>query len=434
MLLIYSSSAPPRLRYIFDLAFKEILGIEYKLTHDASSFAESHEPKISYAAQPVSDELFFYATPLLFEKRIKPQDINVFDWEDTKAFFATHPKYALPFDPFAAGFYLVSRYEEYLPGKKDVYDRFDARESLAYNKGFLRTPIVNTWVEKIRKVISDRYPHLKFPEKKYHYISTIDIDNAFAYKEKGVVRTLGAFARTLASADIQGFGKRSAVLMGLQEDPYDTYEILADIQKKYDLKCVYFFLLGDYAENDKNVPISSKDLQELIKSIADYNEIGIHPSFLSNSQPENLKKEIRRLSKVLKRDVKNSRQHFLKLTFPDTYRRLLENDITDDYTMGYSAETGFRASICTPFYFYDLPRETTTALKIHPFAVMDATLRYSMKVKPEDALSYIEPLVNEVKKVNGTFITLWHNESLSETDPWQGWKDIYEKMVILARN
>ena len=117
---------------------------------------------------------------------------------------------------------------------------------------------------------------------------------------------------------------------------------------------------------------------------------------------------------------------------PETYRRLIENDITDDYTMGYASDVGFRAGLCTPFYFYDLGNETTTKLKVHPFAVMDATLKYYMKVQPVDALSYIEPLIKEVKAVNGTFISLWHNESLSNMHPWTGWKDIYEKVVESA--
>ena len=310
MLLIYSASASPRLKYIFDLIFRDILGIEYTLSQDADAFAFSSLPKISYAEKPIGEELFFYSTELLFEKRIHAQDIIVFVWEDTKAFFATHPKYAFPFDPFAASFYLVSRYEEYLPYKQDHYARFDAKESLAYNKGFLQQPIVNIWADKIRKAIGERYPKLKFPERKYQYISTIDIDNAFAFKEKGLVRTVGAFIRTLVNFDLKGFSKRASVLLGLEEDPFDTYQTLSDIQKKYELKCIYFFLLGDYAENDKNVPISSKKLQALIKSIADYNEVGVHPSFLSNSQPENLKKEISPLNKSVEKECDQQQAAF----------------------------------------------------------------------------------------------------------------------------
>lgn len=225
---------------------------------------------------------------------------------------------------------------------------------------------------------------------------------------------------------------RISVLLGSKKDPYDTYDQLHTIQQKYDLKCIYFFLLGDYGENDKNVPPSRKKFQSLIKSIADYSDVGIHPSFGSNADQTRLPKEISRLSKVLKREVFKSRQHFLMMQFPNTYRRLIDQDITDDYTMGFSGEVGFRASIATPFYFYDLELENATKLLIHPFAVMDATLKYYMKVKPEEAISYIEPLVKEVKAVDGTFISLWHNESLSEMEPWTGWRPVYEQLVKLA--
>jgi hypothetical protein len=161
-------------------------------------------------------------------------------------------------------------------------------------------------------------------------------------------------------------------------------------------------------------------------------EIGIHPSFASNAQPDKLSKEIVRLAKTSRREVKKSRQHFLKLQFPQTYRQLLENDITDDYTMGFAQTTGFRAGTCTAFRFYDLDREEATKLRVHPFAVMDATLKYYMQITPEESRAHIQSLINEVKAVNGTFISLWHNESLSDYKQWQGWKNLYEEMVRLA--
>ncbi len=433
MLLIYTTSSTPRLRYTFDLVFKEILGIGYTLTHHAEEFIASTNPKLNYSdGEQFADELFFYASKFLFEKGIRRQEISVFDWDDTKVFFATHPKYIFPFDPFAAAFYLVSRYEEYLPHKRDMYDRFDAKESLAFEKGFLKKPLVNIWVKKIQKVLSEKYPGLKFPPRSYRFVSTIDIDNAYAYREKGLMRTAGASLRALSRLDFKGISDRLAVLAGIKKDPYDTYDLLSTIQQKYDLKCIYFFLLGDYDENDKNISISRKKFQSLIKSIADYSEVGIHPSFGSNSDPSRLRKEISRLRKVLKRDISKARQHFLMLHFPATYRRLIDHDITDDYTMGFSGEVGFRASICTPFYFYDIEQETSTKLLIHPFAVMDATLKYYMKVHPEDVMTYVDPLINEVRAVEGTFMSLWHNESLSNMKPWEGWSEVYEQLVKSA--
>ncbi|MCX6290863.1 MAG: polysaccharide deacetylase family protein [Bacteroidetes bacterium] len=432
MLLIYTKSTTPRLKYTFDLVFKEIMGIDYAVTHHAFEFGLSSLPKFNYSEEKIADELFFYSSMLLFEKGIRRQEISVFDWEDTKVFFATHPKYIFPFDPFAASFYLVSRYEEYLPHHRDQHDRFDAKESLAFEKGFLNKPLVNIWVKKIKQVLLEKFPQLKFPQQEYRFVSTIDIDNAFAYREKGLMRTGGAIVRSLLKLDLKQISERVSVLTGRRQDPYDTYEVMNEIQKKYELNCIYFFLLGDYGENDKNVSAGRKKLQSLIKSIADYSDVGIHPSYGSNANPGRLRIELSRLRKVLKRDVTKSRQHFLVLHFPSTYRRLIDHDITDDYSMGYSGSVGFRASICTPFYFYDLELETSSKLRIHPFAVMDATLKYYMKIKPGEAISYIEPLVKEVKHVDGTFISLWHNESLSNIPPWEGWKEVYEQVVRIA--
>ena len=174
MLLIFSPATSPRLHYIFDLIFREILGIEYTLTQDKEDFLRSPLPKFSYAEAPLGDELFFFSTKLLFEKGVRPQDISVFDWGSSKAFFATHPKYAFPFDPFAAAFYLVSRYEEYLPHERDVHDRFDVKESLAWKKGFLQKPLVDSWAMQIREMLLTKFPTLIYKKRSYRYISTID--------------------------------------------------------------------------------------------------------------------------------------------------------------------------------------------------------------------------------------------------------------------
>ncbi|HRH65265.1 MAG TPA: polysaccharide deacetylase family protein [Bacteroidia bacterium] len=433
MLLIYSPSSGPRLRYTFDLVFRELLGIDYTVTSQQDDFSFHNGPKINYSDSPTGKEIFIYATGFLTQKGIRDQQLAVFDWMDTKAFFATHPKYVLPFDPFAAIFYMVSRYEEYLPHKRDEHDRFDAHESLSYQKGFLHKPVVNIYVNKLRQILCEHYPGLRFPEKKYNYISTIDIDNAWAYREKGMMRTTGAFIRSLSKLNFKELSERLLVLIGRKQDPYDTYDQLFRIQQDYALSCIYFFLLGDYGVNDKNVSISRKELQSLIKSIADYNEVGIHPSYASNSQPERIRLEQSRLRKIIRKDITKSRQHFLKLQFPGTYRHLIDCDITDDYTMGYASEIGFRAGTCSSFLFYDLDNEQTTTLRIHPFAVMDATLRFYMKIQPAEVLSYVSPLIREVKAVNGTFMSLWHNETISNKIPWEGWANVYEDVVKAAQ-
>ena len=432
MLLVYTHKITHRNKYIFNLLLKDILGINFMLTSDLALFKAHTEEKISYTNNPISDELFFVSRNLLFETGITEQNITVFNYNDHSAFFATGKLSALPFDVFAASFYLVSRYEEYLPHIRDAHDRFNPKDSLAYKHNFLQKPLINIWAKWIKELIERKLPTIQFPERKYSFVSTIDVDNAYAYREKGFTRTVGGYLKSIFQFNFSEIAERTKVLLGMEKDPYDTYEFQLEMLKKYRFKMIYFFLLGDYGVNDKNLPIESKKFQSLIKMLGDYSEVGIHPSYGSNKNKEQLKKEVMRLSKVMHKEITNSRQHFLKLTLPETYRNLIDLDITDDYTMGYASLVGFRASLCSPFNFYDLDNELETNLKVHPFAIMEGTLKYYMNIPPQDAMKYIKPLIDEVKLVNGTFISLWHNDTLNDQNFWKGWKSIYEEMIIYA--
>jgi hypothetical protein len=225
---------------------------------------------------------------------------------------------------------------------------------------------------------------------------------------------------------------RTRTIFGGKKDPFDNFDLQIEYQKMYNLKPIYFILFGRYSRFDKNVNIRNKHFRFLVKRLADYATVGIHPSYYSIEHPDYLSFETSKLSEVLNQEVTRSRQHFLRLMLPDTYRHLLDHDITDDYTMGYAALPGFRAGICSTFNFYDLDREEETKLRIHPFMVMDGTLRDYMNLTPDEAIEKISTLINEVKKVQGTFISLWHNESLSDKKRWEGWLRVYEAMLEMA--
>jgi peptidoglycan/xylan/chitin deacetylase (PgdA/CDA1 family) len=433
MLLVYTDKSTPRLNYILRLMLDNLAGIAFRVTHSEEEFSSWPGAKLSYSDKAFGNEPFIFASRLLFEKGIEDQQINVFEWLEVPVFFGTHPKYEIPFDPFAAAFYLVSRYEEYLPHIKDQHLRFSPHQSLAYQRNFLDKPLVNIWALKLRNVLLKHFPNLPYKESQYRFISTIDVDSAFAYREKGMTRQFGAFVLNLFEFEFRRITERFRVLIGLEKDPYDTYDYLLGLKKKYHLKQIYFFLVGNYGEYDKNVSIeSSVRFQSLIKSIADYADVAVHPSYASNNDPEQLRKEIRRLSKVLKREVVKSRQHYLKVVFPATYRNLIEYDIKEDYSMGYASETGFRASICTPFPFYDLDLDTETKLLLFPFMLMDNTLKEYLKLTPDESIERALKLIEEVRKVNGTFITLWHNHSVNDKDQWQGWRRVYERIIDAA--
>ena len=433
MLLIYTPKITKRINYIFNLFFEQLLATPFELTSSAERFRACTEAKFSYASNPFGQELFFQSTDLLFKTGIEGQDLNYFLYKKNAAFYPVyHSKSALPFDPFAAAFYLVTRYEEYLPYMRDRFGRFEAAESFAGRKEFLRKPVVNIWAQKIKDILTKRFPELSFEKRHYQFIPTIDIDSAYAYKHKGAVRTVGGIVSALSRFEFREILDRIKVILGLRKDPFDTYNYQLWLQKRYQLQPIYFILLADYGSLDKNLPVTSRHFQVLIKSLADYAQVGIHPSVASNESFSKLKIEIDRLNRILNREITQSRQHFLRLNFPTTYRNLIQLDITDDYAMGYASAPGFRAGICDPFYFYDLDMETVTKLLIHPFQVMEGALKDYMYKTTEQSLAIIKLLIDEVKAVDGTFISLWHNESLSDQKRWEGWRHVYEEMIAYA--
>lgn len=433
-LLIYTPRITSRNRYIFRLIFADILNIPFSLTTQVDFFKTHKGPRFSYAKHGIDDEPFFYASELLFESGIVVQELNFIQFKGIKAFYPTLRSSALPFDPFAASFFMTSRYEEYLPHLKDAHGRFKPKQSVAYLNGFLDKAVVNRWAISILEVLENRFGKIDRKERSFRFIPTVDIDNAWAYKHKGFIRATAGAVGDLLDTNLKRLKERIQVLSLRKPDPYDTYDYMLNLFEENNLHPIFFILLGEYGPYDKNIPHQNKHLHSLIKLLADYGQVGIHPSYASNDKPELLHDEINRLSSIIHQEIHLSRQHFLRLNLPLTYQRLIESDITDDYTMGYADFVGFRAGMCTPFFFYDLDLEIETSLRLHPFAIMEGTLKDYMQVNPKKAKEIVKPIIEEIKKHNGDFVLIWHNESFSENDRWKGWRSLFEYIIDITKN
>jgi len=350
--------------------------------------------------------------------------------EGEKYFFESSKDSIFPFDPLAASFFLVSRYEEYIETEKGKYKRYPAEKSILYKYNLLEKPVVNIWARMLANKLKERFPELKFAQPKFDFLSTIDVDNAWAYSNKGFWRGMGALVKSISQGQIEEAKKRIRVWQKKETDPYDTYSYIDSVFKGNENKVIFFFLLGDYKRFDKNISPSNRSLQNLIRETNKKYTVGIHPSYSSSKKKRKLKlaKEIERLENITGKKPDKSRQHFLRLKIPRSYRRLLKNGIREDYTMGYSTQTGFRAGICTPFYFYDVKKEKATNLKVYPFQVMDVTLRDYLGLSAEEALKKIETLMDEVKKAGGIFSSVWHNETVNDQGHWKDYREVFEKM------
>ncbi len=432
MILIYSHKTTPRVRYIFKHIFTRILLIPVKFTTKVEDFVAYNGPKMTYTKTPFGNEFFVKSNDLLFEQGVNDMEIIIQKWDEIACFFNAGPKSSIPYDIFAASFYLISRYEEYLPHVKDKHGRYTAEQSLAFKYRFLEKPVVDIWAYKLLKAFKEKFPDYECKKRSYEFISTVDIDNAYAYKYKSLVRSIGGFLNDLVHVKLFNIWYRFAVVFNIKKDPFDTFQRILNSNKEKNIKTIFFFLIGDYTSFDTNVSPSKTKYRLLIKEMLDYASVGLHPSYFTMNDATLLKKEKERLERIINMPIQRSRQHYLRFSLPETYQNLIDLEVEEDYSMGYASNVGFRASTCTPFYFYDLDFEIQTPLKIFPFALMDTTLNDYMKLTPRQSLGKIRDLKNQVQAVEGTFITLFHNESLSNYLRWKGWKRLYDSMIKIA--
>ncbi|MDD2530052.1 MAG: polysaccharide deacetylase family protein [Bacteroidales bacterium] len=430
MILIYVDKITNRLGYTLNLIFKDILGVEHTITTNKENFKDYQGAKLSYCKNRINDEPFIYSTDLLFETTIEIKDIDVFYFDQNPAIFRTYAKDTIiPFDILAASFYFVSRYEEYLPFIQDKHGRYRYEESLAFKNCFLQKPIVNIWVKNLGEKLKEVYPELKFAKHFFRFYNTIDIDSAFSFKEKSAIRKIYGFFKDLLKGNFSECVYRFNVMFRGKADPYDNFDYQIYLIQKFKLKTIYFILFGRYGKYDKNISPYNKRFHQLIKYLCDYAKVGIHPSYSSYDQEDELSIQIKELKQVIHKPIFRSRFHYLRFRLPISYRRLIDNMIKDDYSMGYSRTIGFRAGICSGYNFFDLEIDGETGLRIHPFAIMDVALKDGLGLNKEEALIKIKQIVDEVIAVNGDFISVWHNQSLSERYDWEGWREVYEKML-----
>ncbi|MBN1119411.1 MAG: polysaccharide deacetylase family protein [Bacteroidales bacterium] len=419
-MIVYSPHITERLKYTLEVIFKVILNCEYALVSEVPD-KDTDVQIINYSSgEYIKSSMQIIPNGLLHSNYIKPVNIPQEKYEGLPCIFYSG-KGDFPFDVFSAVFFMVSRFEEYLPFVPDEHGRFRAEDSFAFRNGFHTIPIVELWVKLLAKKLK-----INFPEHTFNQLLTIDIDNAWKYKNKGFLRVTGGLLSTFFRMDFKELGIRISVLSGKEKDPADTFSYILKKQENLKLPIQFFILGGRRSKFDKAISLKNKNYRKLLHNLYLHNKYGLHPTYESNYSFKTLSREYYELCAVLTKRIDRSRQHFLKFTFPDTFRNLIKLGIREEHSLGWSSKVGFRAGISRPFPFYDLELEKQTHLMLVPFVVMDRTLKDYMNLNTEESKLKIKELIDSVRQVGGQFTMLWHNDSLNDKGEWQGWKEVFE--------
>lgn len=433
-ILVVCEATSNRLLYITRF-LSEALGISLQIRPQLDHrqpVVENNTCCIYYGSTPIDSAYNIWAHSMLSETTIRPFEPEVVKVGELTLLFPAPHGFDLPFDLFSAAFYLLSRYEEYLPFVPDRYGRFEAGQSLAFRHNFLHEPVVDQWIQLFGKSLAAKFPGLAIRKRRFRFVPTFDVDIPWAFRNSGWLRIAGSLARHALAFHHREVRLRLAVLTGSIPDPYDIYNYLRNIEETHHFRAHFFFLSGNNSKYDINHALNTSAFRNLLRQMNAEREVGIHPSVQSNKSLHRLRAEYAKFTLLLGSAPKISRQHFLMLRFPETYDRLISLGIQTDYTMGYASQPGFRAGTTLPFRFYHLQNETETPLVIHPFAVMDVTLQQYLGLSSAEAIDLLRKQIRQVRRVNGVFTSLWHNESLSEYGPWTGWREVFNQLVKAA--
>ena len=424
---IYSREDTPRLRYIAGIVLGDILGLSWDVITDKRKLGKN--PVINYSSDNISGSFKINPASVLFEKGICQKQIELSEWKGLPVIFQTTSDSDISFDIFAASFFLVTRYEEYLEFIPDQYGRFTSSSSLAFKHGFLDKPIIDLWAKELAKAFLKRFPTVVFRRNEYKSLLTIDTDQPFAFQGKNIFRSIGGLFND-KNAGTPNMSDRYRIITQGEKDPFDVFDYIIENIEKNNIDSRFFFPVGDHSKFDKNPSWKNDDYRNLIQKVSGKYRVGLHPSFTAGGDGSLVSTEAVRLQSILGEKIIFSRFHYIRLSMPRSYENVLKAGISEDFSMGYPDEPGFRSGIARPYFFYNISEERQTNLRIIPFQVMDGTLYDYKKLDPEGSKEVILKLINETRKVGGLFVSIWHNTSLLDSEKWKGWREVFEFMIM----
>jgi hypothetical protein len=428
------SGYEPERRYILDVVLGDWLGLDWELRT-----GDRRDVRLALAEEPdgrcvlVPDVLF--ATPR--EDWLTEAALPRVDTAGGLPVLYGAPREPdstrLGVDVLGSAFFMLTRYEELVLGDRDHYGRFPAPASVAWRGGFLRTPIVDAYVELLWDTLQRTWPRLRRRPRAFEVVLTHDVDDPLATLDHGprdFARQFGG--DLLRRRDPRLALRRVRSLAGDRGlDPHNTFDFLMDVSERHGLRSAFYFLAHrDERPRDGDFLFEDPWVRELIGHVGRRgHEVGLHTSFCTPRDAALTRAEFARLRSVAEaagvhQREWGGRQHYLRWTNPDTWRNWDAAGLAYDSTLGYAEALGFRAGTCHPYRVFDLRERRPLRLRERPFQVMDVALPAALK--PDAAHDAVLEIAAECRRYRGCLVVLWHNNTLLRSRREQRW---YEELV-----
>jgi hypothetical protein len=329
-------------------------------------------------------------------------------------------------DVVAGSFFMLTRYEETVVRSVDVFDRFPAEASVAYQEGFLQEPIVNQYAEKLLEMLRTAgftgERRTWWGTAPWAIALTHDIDQLHRFPH-GRPPAL-AIARSLVGKAGAGTPRMANLLVDYvgtathrKRDEYDCLEELAAWELSVGVHASYYFL-GDSASGrfSADYGVGSTEVMAKMKTVARLgHEVGFHAGFWAYRDIERFHGELSRV-RLAGLPIVGGRQHYLRWQTAATWRLWEAEDLSYDTTLGYSGAAGFRCGTCLPFNPYDIENDREMSISEWPLMFMDATYLSSWF----EGTKVLDRMSQECQRYGGVLVLLWHNRN---------WSTVYAPLV-----
>lgn len=225
-----------------------------------------------------------------------------------------------------------------------------------------------------------------------------------------------------------------------RSNPYWQFEEVMELEADFGVRSGFYFLSDPNLLTDRG-PSDWFDPENWVQHLGRYDveddamtdvirrldeggwEVGLHGSYHSAVDPQQLRLEKDRLEAVLGHPVRGGRQHYMRMERPDTWQIQSDQGLAYDSTLGSSTDYGFQDN-------YALIEPLDESFHVFPLTLMEQTLP-DPGTDPEAAWAVCERLLSEAIDNKAIMTVLWHPRFFNETE-FPGYRELYRRLITAA--
>lgn len=150
-------------------------------------------------------------------------------------------------------------------------------------------------------------------------------------------------------------------------------------------------------------------------------EIALQGSYTSSENPERFAYEKNRIESTIDTEIIGNRQHYWRLSQPDTWKHLRETGVKYDTSLGSSTEIDFQ-------HGYDLLRPFDDDFIVFPWSLMDGAVMNSGETTTEIKENCREVL-RKAKANQSVIVADWHTGGIFNEKERPEWGMMYEWLI-----